>query len=102
MSTEQPLSTTQLLTLILTELRSIKVALQPKGSSQPPARQPAPNQNSGGQSYSDGNQYAKREDEKFSTCNRCGAANVIWRKSKAGKSYLVNPDGAYHSSTCNK
>jgi hypothetical protein len=93
------MSTEALLQEIVTELRQIRLALG--GGAKAPAQQPKQsgpiNSGNGG-----GSQYAKREDEKFATCNRCGAANVIWRKSKAGKSYLVNPDGAYHSATCNK
>ena len=88
----------ELLALILTELRGIKAALQPGGrTSQPPASQPP--QNQGGNTG--GGKYAKKPDEEFATCNRCQATNVIWRKSRnSGKSYLVNPDGAYHSTTC--
>ena len=99
MGTEQPLTTTQLLTLILTELRSIKVALQSKGSSQPPARQPAPNNNSGGQGNSGGNKYAQKPGEELATCNKCGGP-IVWRKSNAGKNYCIDPDGTYHSKTC--
>lgn len=99
MSTEQSLSTTQLLTLILTELKAINAALRSGGrTSQPPARQPAQNQNSGGQT---GGKYAMKPGEEFATCNRCGANNVIWRTGRnSGKSYLVNEDGAYHFTTC--
>ncbi len=100
MSTEQPMSTTQLLTLILTELRSIKVALQSRGqTSQPPARQPAPNNSSGGQGNSGDNKYARKPNEESATCRDCGN-EIIWRKSQAGKNYCVDPDGTYHSKTC--
>jgi len=94
------MSTEALLQEIVTELRQIRLALgggAKAASAQQPSQSGPTNSGNGG-----GSQYAKRDDEKFSTCNRCGAVNVVWRKSKAGKSYLVNPDGAYHSATCGK
>jgi len=91
-----PPSTSQLLTLILTELKGIKAALQSGGrASQPPARQPQSN-NAGN---SGGGKYARRPDEESATCRDCGN-EIIWRKSQAGKNYCVDPDGTYHSKTC--
>lgn len=87
------MSTEALLQEIVTELRQIRIALGGKGST---------NQTAQASGNGDANKYAKRPDEKFSTCNRCGATNVIWRESKAGKKYLVNPDGKFHSETCGK
>ena len=92
-----PPSTSQLLTLILTELKGIKAALQSGGrASQPPARQPA---NRGSGNNSGGNKYAQKPDEETATCRDCGE-DIVWRVSRAGKNYCVNPDGSYHSETC--
>jgi hypothetical protein len=100
MSTEQPqqpTGTSQLLTLILTELRAIKAALQSGGrQSQPPARPPA---NRGSGNNSGGNKYAVKSNEEVSTCRDCGE-NIVWRQSRAGNNYCVNMDGNFHSETC--
>ena len=97
MTDQQPTSTTQLLTLILTELKGIKAVLQSRGrQSQPPAKQPA-NQGSG--NNSGGNKYAVKPDEEVSTCRDCGE-NIVWRKSRAGNNYCINMDGSFHSETC--
>ena len=92
---EARMATEELLKQIVTELQAIKVALL---GQKPATGQPANSTNAS--SGNGGGKYAKRPDEDFATCNRCGANNVVWRESKAGKSYLINANGEYHSKTC--
>lgn len=79
--------TTELLIEIRDELRKLTGLLsKPSQSTKPPTS---------------GGTFAQRDNETLATCKYC-QRKVIWRENKQGKKYTVNPDGAFHSTTCTR